>query len=194
MNADTDQEITTLTNGLQVDLSTVGTNNLTIKAETDPSITGSVVLDLTGAKIVSRTENIAPYVLFGDSNNGQRDLFGSSFGNGSYTITGTAYEGANATGANSSSTVQFSIIGSPTALTVFPNTAPKGLEVTVAGNTGNLVETGMITVYDMMGRAILTTQVEPGEFSKTLTLEDAQEGVYIIDLNNKEKKRLLVTE
>ena len=51
---------------------------------------GSVRLELSGAKTVTRTENVAPYALYGDS--GADALEGESLPAGSYTLTATAYE------------------------------------------------------------------------------------------------------
>ena len=49
---------------------------------------GSVRLQLTGAKDVDKTENLAPYSLYGDSGG---NLSGESLPVGEYTLTATAY-------------------------------------------------------------------------------------------------------
>ena len=57
---------------------------------------GSVGLLLVGPKTVSRTENIAPYSLYGD--NGENDINGEALPAGSYLLTAVAYSGSNLSG------------------------------------------------------------------------------------------------
>ena len=57
---------------------------------------GSARLELTGAKDVAQTENIAPYSLYGDDADG---LHGESLPAGEYTLTATAYAEARLGGA-----------------------------------------------------------------------------------------------
>ena len=54
---------------------------------------GSVGLSLVGPKTVSRTENLAPYSLYGDG--GSDQIHGESLPVGEYTITATAYSEAD---------------------------------------------------------------------------------------------------
>ena len=65
-----------------------------IRADVDPDAhIGSVTLALTGAKTVSRTENLAPWSLYGDRvDGGARVLHGASLPAGAYTLTATAYD------------------------------------------------------------------------------------------------------
>ena len=57
---------------------------------------GSVGLLLVGPKTVSRTENIAPYSLYGD--NGENDINGEALPAGPYLLTAVAYSGSNLSG------------------------------------------------------------------------------------------------
>jgi hypothetical protein len=69
VNADTDQPVAAfdpLMDGAAIDLSTLATNNLSIRANVDAPV-GSVVFELTGAATHSQTESVAPYALFGDT-------------------------------------------------------------------------------------------------------------------------------
>ena len=60
-----------------------------IRADVEAGETiGSVRLELTGAKDVDQTENIAPYSLYGDSDG---NLNGQALPAGEYTLTATAY-------------------------------------------------------------------------------------------------------
>ena len=57
---------------------------------------GSLRLELTGGKDVDKTENIAPYSLYGDADG---NLNGESLPAGEYTLTATAYAEARLRGA-----------------------------------------------------------------------------------------------
>ncbi|RYU73852.1 InlB B-repeat-containing protein, partial [Hymenobacter persicinus] len=67
VNADTDQDIRTLAPGATLDLGTLPTRNLNIRANTNPATVGSVVFELNGTQARSQVESVAPYALFSDS-------------------------------------------------------------------------------------------------------------------------------
>ncbi|MDX2306212.1 MAG: malectin domain-containing carbohydrate-binding protein [Microscillaceae bacterium] len=119
VNADTDKDIMQLNNNATINLSTVGTNNLNIRAETNSTSITSVYLSLTGAKTTDRTESSAPYTLFGDAD-ATGDYFGEAFGNGNYTITATPYTSGTIKGQ--SLTISFTITGSTARSSVTSNT------------------------------------------------------------------------
>ena len=82
--------LATLTAGSSVALADPSGGSYAVRADVDPNATiGSVSLALSGTKTVSRTENIAPYSLYGDG--GANALSGQSLPVGSYTLTATAY-------------------------------------------------------------------------------------------------------
>jgi hypothetical protein len=97
IDADTDQPIGPLTDGLALDLSTLPTRRLNVRAETVPAAVGSVRLGLD-AKANYRTEGAAPYALAGDDGGDYRAWTPAA---GTHTLTATAYTGPNATGAAS---------------------------------------------------------------------------------------------
>ncbi len=71
----------------------LASERLNIRAEVAPGAeVGSVELALSGRQSASRTENLAPYALFGDRG-------GQAFPPGSYTLTATPYAEANLGGA-----------------------------------------------------------------------------------------------
>ena len=71
----------------------LASERLNIRAEVAPGAeVGSVELALSGRQSASRTENLAPYALFGDRG-------GQAFPPGSYTLTATPYAQANLGGA-----------------------------------------------------------------------------------------------
>ena len=117
VNADTDLDIQPLTNGAVLDLATLPTLNLNIRANTDPATVGSVVFDLSGAQAQVATENFAPYALFSDY---QGDYFAWTPPLGSYILTATPFDGTNGTGtAGTALTLSFSVINSGTAINSF---------------------------------------------------------------------------
>lgn len=94
VNALTDQDVMLLENGSYIDCAVIGTNKLTVRAETSPWNVGSVVFGLNSSPRY-KVENGAPYALA--SNNG-RDYFAWSLSNGNYFLTVTPYTHSNGSG------------------------------------------------------------------------------------------------
>ena len=113
INANTEQPIAAfnpLLPGATLNLSTLGTTNLNVRANTNPVTVGSVVFGLDGNPNF-RTENVAPYALAGD-NGGNYNPWTPSLG--SHTLTGKAFTGSNGTGTSGAVlTVSFSVVNSP---------------------------------------------------------------------------------
>lgn len=92
INADSDLPIVTydpLVTGVTLDLATLPTRNLNVRANTEPGFTGSVVFGLDGNPNF-RTESTAPYALFGDS---AGNYNAGTFTVASHTITATQSNG-----------------------------------------------------------------------------------------------------
>ena len=85
-----------LVDGGTVTLDDPANGNFGVRVETaqDAEI-GSVKLELSGTKTVSRTENIAPYSLYGDADGA---VHGASLPAGSYTLVATAHAEARLEG------------------------------------------------------------------------------------------------
>ncbi len=82
-----------------------------IIAHTNSYATGSVVFSLTGPITVTRTENVAPYTLFGDQH---QEYNGQIFPPGDYTITATPYQSAGGRGLQGTAlTIHFRIADFP---------------------------------------------------------------------------------
>jgi hypothetical protein len=114
VNASTDNDIQTLVNGTQLLSSQVGSISLNFKANTNPPLVGSVFLSLSGPVNATRTENGAPYALFGDNNG---DFNGRTLPNGNYILSATAYSSANRTGTiGTTSTITFQISSTNTRM------------------------------------------------------------------------------
>jgi hypothetical protein len=83
VNADTHRDIMPLQEGAVINLATLPTQNLKIKAITNPATVGSVVFDLDGTEVV---ENLRPYRVGGLTP-------------GQHTLTATPYCGARGSGS-----------------------------------------------------------------------------------------------
>jgi hypothetical protein len=121
INADTGAPIAgfeTLFDGMAIDLGTLPTRHLNIRANTSPLTVGSVRFAFAG-KTNFRTESGAPYALFGDAN-GVYNPWTPAVG--SYTLKATPYTGANAAGtAGVALTVGFTVTDSSVADTTPPS-------------------------------------------------------------------------
>ena len=95
VNADTDTDILTMTPGMNLELTTLPTRNLNIRANTNPATVGSVVFALSGAQAHANTESFAPYALFSDF---QGDYFAWVPPVGSYSLTATPYDAGGGAG------------------------------------------------------------------------------------------------
>ena len=108
VDADSDQDIQALVNGAVLNLATLPTRNLNIRANANPATTGSVVFSLAGAASRSQTENMPPYALFSDVN-GDYNPWTPPVGN--YTLLATPYSGAGGTGtAGAALSISFSVL------------------------------------------------------------------------------------
>lgn len=109
INADADQPIQTLSNGSTLNLATLPTHNLNIRANTTPATIGSVVFNLSGAESKIATESISPYALYGDTPNSNYNAWTPSLG--SYTLKGTPYSSCGGTGTPGRTlTINFTVI------------------------------------------------------------------------------------
>jgi hypothetical protein len=95
INADTGQAIANPFQGGTLDLSTLPTRNLNIRANTSPSTVGSVKFGLD-QNSTYRIENGAPYALAGNTTTGAYHPWTPSLG--THTVTATPYSGRDATG------------------------------------------------------------------------------------------------
>jgi hypothetical protein len=105
VNANSDSDILTISNGSSFSLAQVG-SALNIRTNTAGTI-GSVVMKLTGAKAVTATESVAPYALFGDDR-GNYNV--GSLPAGSYTLSATPYSSSGGSGtAGTTFTISFTV-------------------------------------------------------------------------------------
>ena len=88
VNAANNQDIQTIANNATLNLATLPSRNVNIRANTSPATVGSVAFNLAGTQSRTQTETTAPYALFGD-NNGTYNYWTPATGN--YSLTGTPY-------------------------------------------------------------------------------------------------------
>jgi YVTN family beta-propeller protein len=122
INADTDQVISgyeTLQNNGTINMASLPTRNINIRANTNPGVVGSVRYALNGNNTY-RVENNPPYALESDEG-GNYYPWSPSAGN--YTVTATPYSGSNASGTQGTSlTIAFMITTSATTTPTPTNT------------------------------------------------------------------------
>ena len=96
-----------------------------VRVDTGAGVTiGSVRLELSGQKTMARTENWAPYSLYGDDGSG---LHGASLPAGGYTLRATAYPNRGLQGnALGTLEVSFTVTASEPATTTSDDPAPEG--------------------------------------------------------------------
>lgn len=99
-----------LKDGAVVNLSAIRCTRISIRANTGGAAAGSVVMQLSGTQVHNRTENRAPYALFGNRN--KENTYRAWRPNpGSYTLTATPYTSTNGRGAKGTPyTVRFTIV------------------------------------------------------------------------------------
>ncbi|MGV3504056.1 MAG: reprolysin-like metallopeptidase [Adhaeribacter sp.] len=88
INARNNEALQPLHAGEVINLATLPSRRLNIRANTSPSEVGSVVLKLSGKVDRKQTENDPPYALFGDT---RGEYAGWTPALGAYTLTATAY-------------------------------------------------------------------------------------------------------
>ena len=107
VNADTDTDIRLLQNGETLNLATLPTTNLSVRANTSPATVGSVRFAYDG-NTNFQTESVAPYALEGDTN-GDYNPWTPALG--SHTLTATPFSAASAGGtAGTPLTITFTVI------------------------------------------------------------------------------------
>ncbi len=110
IDAVNDVSLGTITNGMTININDLPVSNLSIEALVTKDV-GSVKFDLSGEHSTSRTENAAPYTLYGHSNG---DYSGNDFTKGNYSLTVTPYAEDDLTGeAGTPLTISFELISAP---------------------------------------------------------------------------------
>ncbi|AKA36093.1 PKD domain-containing protein [Flagellimonas lutaonensis] len=192
INADTDSDLFEITDGMQIQESTIQGLGLNVRANTNPTIVGSVSLSLTGPVSNTRPENGAPYALFGDSGG---DYFAATFSVGNYTLSATPYPNPSLGGTPGQPlTVQFAIVAGGTARLPNSGLGEDGIEILLSPNpTSYLVDVvstpraaiEKVYIFDVAGRLVKSIDIDSqstfdGQFSfDVLGIED---GIYVVQM------------
>lgn len=111
VNAETEKDVLTITNGQTISLSALRLAKVNIRAVISSTEPGSVKFSLSGPQSKNYTDNKAPFALHGD--NGSGNFYYGSWDPpavGTYTLKATPYSSDNASGtAGTSTTITFTI-------------------------------------------------------------------------------------
>ena len=107
-NADTDQPIGELTDGMTLDFSALGTRNLSVVAMTNPATVGSVRFALDDREDY-QTESNAPYAIAGDQPGPDYNPWTPTVGEHTLTVTPYSESGGNGE-AGTALTVRFNVV------------------------------------------------------------------------------------
>ncbi|HET8736653.1 MAG TPA: Ig-like domain-containing protein [Pricia sp.] len=194
VSSSSDASLGSLKNGMSI--SCLKTQNFNIRA-TAPSGAKSVRLSLSGAKSVTRLEELVPYSLFGDL---EGNYLSGRLGSGSYTLEAVAYSGNGGSGnVVSSKTIRFTVTPVSTAKAAkvaayaYPNPIQSDGRVAIKlpeGTTGNIE----YSVTNSVG-----VQLEQGQFSANgsdVNLELSNvgrqvQGVYYLTLKSADSKQTI---
>ncbi len=206
VNADTNIDIFDLVDGQEIGVQTAA---LSIRANTDPAVVGSVSLVISGLLSNSRVENVAPYTLFGDYLDNYN---GFQLQVGTYTISATAYSGANLSGTNLGTlTNQFTITNSSSNkssiaisnqdligdyqidmnfetmdIIVSPNPAKNYLRLDFLGTSGNVLGASLFNLNGKLVRTFNTNEINVSGNGLLLNIEGITNGIYLVKITLKD--------
>ncbi|WP_265991427.1 putative Ig domain-containing protein [Larkinella insperata] len=197
MNATTDQQIRLLSNGEQINLATLASRNLNLRANTSPATVGSVRMVLSGRQNRTQTETGAPYSLFGDSNGDYNNWIPPV---GSYSLTVTPYTGAGATGSvGTPLTLNFTVInqtpqgrveanadGDEMEVLYYPNPFRESFTLKVQGRYGGKMP---VFIHDAYGRLIFNAEDMPQTEEIIQAGKQWPAGLYILQLGEGKRAR-----
>ena len=179
VNADSNSDIVTLTHGDTLNLSSLPTSQLNIRANTSPATVDSVTISLSGATSKSQTESVAPYALWGD----QSGDYNAGFLNpGTHSLTATpTLSGSSGTPLTLSFTVTDSGAEMPTANSGSDKYLflPKS-SVTLHGEASD--PDGSIVSYQWDQLSGPNSADLTGEHTQDLTVSSLIEGTYSMRL------------
>jgi hypothetical protein len=182
INAFTDGDITNLQDKQTINYSQISTNQINIRANTNPGTVGSVKFELDGE---IRTDNGAPYTWAGDTPKvgGGTNYLPVTLYIGSHRLVVKAYTGANATGVESNIIdITFSVetgnnyrlaagseqMAHPVSFTVAPNPFNERTHLTFIPSQD---ATARVEVYNLQGMLIQSLYEGPVQLGNTYNWE-----------------------
>ncbi len=194
INANTNHDITALSDGDVIDLAQVNNAILSIRANTQPTKVDRIKFELVGPFTHKAIENFSPYALFGDElKSGSADYNGKQFVPGQYKLKVTPYMNGK---AGKVSTILFSVTNTSNArvaalqVDVYP--VPTSGVVHIQ-HKGADTEANM-TLLDFAGNALLSQTLQ-GQSERTLDLSAYKKGFYFLKIVGKEgveTKRIVI--
>jgi len=201
INADTDLSIQTLTDGGNYDLATLPTRHLNIRANTRPSIVGSVVFVLSGAENRSFTENTIPYAFYGRTGTDYNSWTPKV---GTYMMIATPYESLDGLGAKGTPLTRNFTITDSNPNNGIENVDQDGLSAIVSPNPivdntltirlrGYVTEESvMLVMTDVSGREVYNDILKitgiPEQIVQ-ISLDKFNKGLYVMSVINRNAKK-----
>ncbi len=197
VDANSNQDIMELVNGTIIDLNTLASRRLNIRAETT-SDTKSVRFVLTGALRQNKVENLRPFALFGDLNG---NYAGRKFVPGEYHLRAIPFSKKRLGGDRGNSLeVDFSVINSGISpsdiiktIKIAPNPARSFTKISFDAP----LDVEQIRLFNLFGRLVRVydgNDVRQGDFY-VLNLRNLRSGLYFVRVQdfegNKVQSRLL---
>jgi uncharacterized repeat protein (TIGR01451 family) len=197
-----------------VDLTQFSANDLTVIAETNPGVIGSVEFILTGSSSHNEIDDDAPYSLFGETGGGSFQSWKPKpKGGETYTLTaipfseagGTGMEGAAfsveitfidlSPGPGSSSKSKMFLTGTPD-MKLFPNPTSDLVNVQLTEVNGL---PGQLRIFDNLGKLVLERDIdEIPEGPIEVGTQNLTGGIYLLQVvaegNEPVSKRLVITK
>ncbi|MCM5662799.1 Ig-like domain-containing protein [Galbibacter mesophilus] len=202
-NAETDEEIGTLENGTVINLDDYDANAFSIVANATAIGTQSVVFDFNG-KTNFQKENVIPYALKGDKNNGT-DLNAVEFPLGTNYVTATPYDQKNGKGkAGIPLSVIFEVTSSSAqSIADLPNAdSPEKFTINIYPNpvrseaSYQLVGKAVLSegyLYNLSGILVSSFKVEASNQGR-IDMSRFPAGVYLLRLVDKKGKMVAQTK
>lgn len=135
INSDTENVLGNLTNGTQINLSSINNSELTFRATTNPTIIGSVRFQLTGPRNFTKIDNGAPYSLVGENGS---NYYGLALPVGNYSLKLSPYSGSNASGTKGNDvTITFSVVNGTSTPTPTPTPTSSNFSFVLVNSTTN---------------------------------------------------------
>ncbi len=171
VDATSDTDLFNMEDGMQINRNDIEGTLLNIRSNFDDLNVGSVSFSLTGPVTKVSKENFPPFALFGDRSG---DYNGVAFLNGNYSLTASAYSGANLSGTVLQTiAIDFSIVdplnikiaindiktgdtlgteAQKVKVKLYPNPTAESVFVSMTGPPSDQLTS--VSVFDMNGRMI----------------------------------------
>jgi glycerophosphoryl diester phosphodiesterase len=180
VNADTDTDLMPLKDGDKLDLATLPTRNLNIRANTDTEAIESVVFGLN-EQASAKVENFPAYTLGGDD---LGDYKSFTLPVGKHTLTATPYAADHGAGvAGKSLSITFEVMDSETSVAsavetahmkLYPNPSEEVVHVQLEQYPGKTVQ---ISIWDASGNQVHSEEKTIATGNETITLDVARLGL-----------------